>query len=379
MEPFKNAYSPRLISIFAQHLSKHIPDFKISEFVDPILAQLEQLELKERAQLIADHLHIALPVNPGERARILLAMLHPDESNKADQTADHKGICGWGVMPMTMVVGQHGLDDFERSLEVQKQMTKRFSSEFGVRYFILHDQERALTIFKNWINDPNHHVRRLISEGTRPRLPWAMQLPDLIIDPSPMLPILQSLRDDPSEYVRRSVANHLNDIAKDHPDLVAKLACDWMKNADATRIKLVRHACRTLIKQGNRIALSAFGLNEPQIEFRSLSIQNPDVIFDTRLEFTAIIKSTSQRPQQLIIDYLVHFKKANGKLAAKVFKWSKCTLAPDEQRILTKAHPIRPITTRRYYPGEHRLSLRINGIDYGDCQFNLIMDQQGTE
>ena len=207
-------------------------------------------------------------------------------------------------------------------------------------------------------------------------LPWAMQLPQLITDPSPMLPILKALRNDNEEYVTRSVANHLNDIAKDHPDRVASLALEWMKGADKAREKLVRHACRTLIKQGHTTALKAFGIGPPRLELEVLKIDTPTVNFGDALEFSAQLRSTGKNTQSLIIDYLIHFKKANGTLVAKVFKWTKLTLEPGETRTLTKKHPIRPITTRRYYAGQQGLSLRINGQDFGDAQFGLTMPDQ---
>lgn len=374
MEPFKNFFSPQLVKCIAGHLKIHISGFDQTGFENTILEKLDALELKQRSQLIADTVHYALPASPDERYRILRAVLHPEKEDHVNNTSDEQGIFGWGVMPLAELVGQHGIDDFERSLELLRQMTKRSSSEFAVRYFLLDDQDRALKTIKKWVTDPNRHVRRLVSEGTRPRLPWGQQLPQLIKDPSPMLPMLTGLRNDNEEYVTRSVANHLNDIAKDHPDRVANLAVEWMEGADKKRVKLVRHACRTLIKQGHKTALKAFGIGPPQIELNALKIETPIVNFGGALEFSAHIHSTSKKPQSLVIDYLVHFKKANGSLAAKVFKWTKFTLKPDETRTLIKKHPIRPITTRRYYDGEQRLSLRINGQDFGDEVFELKMN-----
>jgi 3-methyladenine DNA glycosylase AlkC len=372
MEPFKNVFSQELVGQISGHLGKHIADFNERRFQSPILAALEDLELKERAQIIADHVHLALPADHGSRAEILLAILHPDDGELSAR--DNKnGLSGWGVHPLTMVVGQHGLDDFDRSLTVLREMTKRFTSEFGVRYFLLSDQDRALAIMRGWIKDENVHVRRLISEGTRPRLPWAMQLPALIADPSPMLPILEALRDDEEEYVRRSVANHLNDIAKDHPDLVAEIAKDWMQDADKNRHKLIRHACRTLIKAGHKGTLEAFGLAAPQIEIPVLTIKTPQVVYGEALEFQVELRSLSRKPQTLLIDYLVHFRKANGQLVGKVFKWTKVELQPGEVRQFNRKHAIRPITTRKYYAGQQGVSVRINGEDFGDGVFDLIM------
>ncbi len=162
-------------------------------------------------------------------------------------------------MPMAHYVGLRGHDHFDLSMTLLKAFTKRFSSEFGIRFFLLDDPEQTLSVLKQWTKDEDKHVRRLVSEGSRPRLPWAMRLPLFIKDPAPVIVLLELLKDDNDEYVRRSVANNLNDIAKDHPSVVADIAGQWMQGADKQRQQLIRHACRTLIKQGNKKVLRVFG------------------------------------------------------------------------------------------------------------------------
>jgi len=370
MEPFKNRISADLVKHISAQLQAHVKGFVRKRFEESILKNLDDLELKERAQLIADHLHEALPAATKKREKIIRAMLHPRGTEKGQQS-DADGITGWGMFPLGMVVGQHGLKNFEDSLELLKDMTGHFSSEFDVRYFLIEDQERALAVMSGWVDHPDFHVRRLLSEGTRPRLPWGMQLPRLIDDPSPMLPLLEALRDDEEEYVRRSVANHLNDIAKDHPALVAKIAKKWLKGAAPAREKLVRHACRSLIKQGHKPTLEAFGLGAPQIVEPKITLGTKTVQYGGVLKFSATLCSTSKKPQSLVIDYLVHFKKANGDRVGKVFKWKKLSLAPGERVEIEKAHAIKPITTRRYYGGKQGVSLRINGADFGFEEFSL--------
>ncbi|MGB1258116.1 MAG: hypothetical protein ACPG51_19740, partial [Thiolinea sp.] len=240
MEPFKNLFSPQLVRCIAQHLQLHLPGFERQAFESAILSQLEQLELKDRSQLIADHIHAVLPAEHAVRHQILLQMLHPETLDNEGQSSDEQGIRGWGIYPLTMVVGQHYGTAFDEAMAVLKEMTKRFTAEFEIRHLLLDDQERALNILAGWVDDTNRHVRRLISEGTRPRLPWGMQLTALVQDPLPTLPLLTALRDDNESYVRRSVANHLNDIAKDHPDLIAEIAQEWMQGADKNREKLLR-------------------------------------------------------------------------------------------------------------------------------------------
>ena len=373
MEPFKNNISPQLVACIAFHLDKHLGEFKNDEFQSKIVTRLEKLELKQRTKLIADEMHAWLPKNTKTRNRILLDLLHPYKDASAELQSDKDGIRGWGMLPLCAVVGEYGLDDFQASLAVLKEMTKLFSSEFDVRNFLLIDQEFALSLMASWVNDPCHHVRRLVSEGTRPRLPWGVRLPQLVADPSPTLPLLEALRDDEDDYVRRSVANHLNDIAKDHPDLVARLAKRWMRGADKKRIKMLRHACRTLIKQGHPLALEVFGFSTPLIKLKHLTIQTPDVSFGEGVDFSMEIKSTSNVAQSLIVDYLLHFRKSNGKLAAKVFKWTTFSLEPKASIVLGRSHAIRPITTRKYYAGQQGLSLRINGQDHGYETFSLCI------
>ena len=371
MEPFKNNISQQLVSCFADHLEKHISSFERANFVASILQDLNNLELKERAQLIATHIHLILPNDHQSRFKIIKAMLRPINEDQPNAQSDERGITGWGMLPLGMVVGQHGLAAFDEALDLLKDMTSQFSSEFDVRYFLIADQDRALNIMKSWVNDPNYHVRRLVSEGTRPRLPWAMQLKLLIADPSPTLPLLEALRDDKEEYVRRSVANHLNDIAKDHPDLVANLAEKWMQGANLQRKKLLRHACRTLIKQGHPVALKAYGIEATKIDLTDLSIKTKVVNLGGELVFTVDLRSTCSKPQSLIIDYILHFKKANGTMVGKVFKWKTLSLDAHSTIALEKKHSIRIITTRRYYDGQQGLSLRINGQDFGFEEFAL--------
>jgi 3-methyladenine DNA glycosylase AlkC len=218
-----------------------------------------------------------------------------------------------------------------------------------------------------------YDVRRLVSEGTRPRLPWGIRLNSLVRDPMPGIALLNHLKDDPSEYVRRSVANHLNDISKDHPDLVAQLAAEWMTEASVQREHLLRHACRTLIKQGHPEALGVFGYNEPRIAKPKLGLSSRKVLFGEDLQLQLVIKSNHSETQKLVIDYVVQFRKSNGNLSPKVFKWSRVELSPGERAELRKAHSFVHITTRKYYSGGHAINVRINGLDFAPEKFDLVI------
>jgi len=373
-EPFKNLFSRELIAGMGDHLARAWPGFDRSGFGSAAGQDLESLELKQRSAQITASMATFLPDDFEETATILRASLAPvDECDVNGNEVNRKGIDGWAVMPMADYVGLYGLDHFDLSMTLLKEMTKRSSSEFGIRYLINADPQRALSIVTQWTSDPDHHVRRLVSEGTRPRLPWAMRLPAFIADPKPLLPLLESLKDDESDYVRRSVANNLNDIAKDHPNIVASVAIRWMRKATKERQKLVRHACRTLIKQGHKKALSALGYGTPMVELKDLTILTPEVSFGDALSFELSLTSTSKQSLPLIIDYAIHHRKANGTTTPKVFKWKTITLEKMAAHTAIRKHGIRKITTRAYYPGTHRLELLINGVSFGCRDFELLM------
>lgn len=372
MEPFKNRFSPALVEIIAAHLGAHLPGFDRAGFLHAILPRLPALELKARVALIADALHEALPADPATRAAVLAAMLHPDDLDHVDKASDADGICGWGIMPLTLVVARHGIADFARSMELLRQMTGRFTAEFDIRPFLVADQPRALAIIAGWVTDPNRHVRRLVSEGTRPRLPWGIRLAALVRDPSATLPLLAALRDDPEEYVRRSVANHLNDIAKDHPALVVDLARDWLRDAGPARRAMLRHACRGLVKQGHQGALALFGAAGAAVSVSRLTLNATRFAMEEVMEFSAVLRSTSQSPQTVIVDYVLHLLKANGMLAPKVFKGGVVTLEAGQEKLFRRAHRLREVTTRRHYPGRQAIALRVNGADTPAVEFTLL-------
>jgi hypothetical protein len=214
-------------------------------------------------------------------------------------------------------------------------------------------------------------VRRLASEGSRPRLPWAAQLENLIRDPSPTLPLLRRLQDDPSAYVRRSVANHLNDIAKDHPQLIVQWLDEYLPGAPPQRRALLKHACRTLIKQGHPQVLKAWGLGKPLRGQATLALAPSTLAVGESLQLTVQLHSSAARVQTLLIDYAVHHVKASGATTPKVFKGWTLQLGAREQLTLHKRHSMREVTTRRYHPGRHEVDLRINGAIAARAFFQL--------
>jgi len=373
-EPFKNFFNTQIILGMAKCFQGQWPEFESEEFFDAASKNLDTLELKERSEQIMNAMTTHLPSDFVKAGEIILGSLSPSrDGNIFGVTVDEDGIAGWAIMPIAHYVGLRGHDHFDLSMTLFKELTKRFTSEFGIRFFLLESPKKTLSILKEWTNDSDRHVRRLVSEGIRPRLPWAMQLPLFIQDPSPVIALLEILKDDEEEYVRRSVANNLNDIAKDHPEIVADIAEKWMRGASKNREKLIRHGCRTLIKSGHKKVLRVFGYKPPQIQQVIVAIKTPEVVFGNALEFTLSILSDSLHSQSLMIDYVLHHKKANGKTTPKVFKWRTKILEENKPLTLTKKHCIKKITTRVYYPGIHRLEIMVNGVSVGIADFNLLI------
>ncbi len=360
----------------ARHLSKAWPEFDQPGFIAHATHHLDELELKQRSQQITAALAEFLPANYEQAARVMLDSLAPAEGCDVNQNESEEGIVGWSIMPMVDYVGLYGLEHFDLSMQLFRELTKRSSSEFGIRYFLKAKPEQTLAVLETWIDDPNQHVRRLISEGTRPRLPWGMRLMDFIDEPMPVIKLLESLKDDNEEYVRRSVANNLNDIAKDHPDLVAQIAKRWLVGADKNRLRLVKHACRTLIKQGHKPTLVALGYGVPKVELKGFEVLTPQVELGSALAFEVLLESTVDSEQNLIIDYAIHHRKANGKTSAKVFKWKTVCLKPRGTLEAKRTHKIKQITTRTYYKGLHYLELLVNGESLGLIDFDLSLNRQ---
>jgi len=373
-EPFKNKFNQDIVSGMAKHFKMQWTEFNAVGFIESASMDLDSLELKQRSEQIMHAMHEFLPPEFSKAGEIILESLSPAlNADIYGITVDKNGIAGWAIMPITHYIGLYGQQHFDLSMTLLKECTKRFSSEFGIRFFLLNSPERTLLTMKEWAKDTDKHVRRLASEGARPRLPWAMQLADFINNPAPIIELLEILKDDEEEYVRRSVANNLNDIAKDHPELVAEVAKQWMHEASTERKKLIRHACRTLLKRGNSQVLQVFSYNKPKLKQIKIKIETPKVIFGTALQFNISITSNSEHQQALMIDYIIHHQKANGTTSPKVFKWRTKNLLAHETLSFAKKHMIKKITTRTYYQGLHKLEVVVNGVSIGKVDFQLLI------
>lgn len=351
----------------AESLSRIIPDFPKQAFFDEALDGLRMLELKGRVQHIISALNHYLPNDFKKTADILIQLKDNWIPGKpGDSLAD------FAAWPITDYVGEYGLNHPETALDVLEKLTPLFSAEFAIRPFFIKHRELTLQTVHAWSTDPDEHVRRLASEGSRPRLPWGKRLPEFIGDPSPVLSLLEKLKDDPSEYVRRSVANNLNDISKDHPDQLIALCNRWNKNASTERKWIIRHATRSLVKAGHPQVFGLLGYTvDPKIDFQTMEVFPKEIRLGELIEFSFKLQSTNPKPQSIVIDYAIHHVKANGKTAPKVYKFRSLNIAPGDTVVCTKRHTIKPITTRKYYPGEHAVEILINGKTFGRTGFTL--------
>lgn len=374
-EPFKNVFNRDLIAHMGAQFARQSSTFDRQRFTQLASDGIDALEFKQRSNHITEALSLCLPDDFTQASAILTSALCPKiEADISDTSGDPQGIRGWAILPMADYVAQKGLEDFDLGMDVLRELTKRSTAEFAVRAFLMADTDRAMKHVHRWARSPDRHVRRLASEGIRPRLPWGTRLGMFVANPSPILPILNLLKDDPEDYVRRSVANNLNDIAKDHPDLVAEIATDWLADTPSLlRSRLVRHACRTLIKKGHQPTLQALGYHPALITLNTLVLDQKTVPFGQSLGISAELQSISDGPQELIIDYVIHHRKANGQTSPKVFKWKILQLNACEKITITKSHNFRPITTRTYYPGNHAVEIQANGISLGRQEFDLAM------
>ncbi len=372
-EPFKNLINAGLAQQAAQHLSRVHRGFDARRFTQLATTGLDTLEMKARAMRIADALEATLPANFDAAAGVLEAAMAPPVATESIPAGLADGLRGWMLWPAGEFIARRGMDQPERALNALHALTQRFTAEWAIRPFIVHHPAMVFQTLQRWCGDPSLHVRRLVSEGSRPRLPWGLRLQTLVQDPAPTLPLLRRLQDDPAEYVRRSVANHLNDIAKDHPAVVAAWLQQHLPGASEPRRALLRHASRSLIKAGDGPTLKAWGLGQKLRGEADLRLSPQQVALGDSVTLTLHLRSTSRQPQRLAIDYAVHHVKANGSTSPKVFKGWQVELPAQGTLTLVKAHSMREVTTRRYHAGRHGVSVQINGQPLAEAAFVLRM------
>lgn len=369
-ERLKDAFGPEVPRRLADQVQAVHPQFPRDEFLARSLTDYETLELLPRSRHIADALAACLPQHRVDAIAILQESL-PSEA----VAVGWQGMDGFQLMPHVVFVGRYGLDCFEESMAFQYALTRRFTAEFSIRAFIEAHYEATMQRLGEWVLDDNEHVRRLVSEGTRPRLPWAARLNRFVTDPTPILPLLEQLKDDPSEYVRRSVANNLNDIAKDHPDVTLAVARAWSgPNAPPQRRALVRHALRTLVKRGDPQALSLLGFEAANsaATIESVVIEPRVVPIGAKVAIRVAVKNPATGPAAALVDIAIDFVKASGVPNRKVFKGAERLLAPGESAEIRKTISVAQHTTRRHYPGVHAVAVLLNGTVMPAGEFTVI-------
>ncbi len=363
MEPFKNLLNASLVQQAGSHLKRVHPPFDAAAFTRQAQQGLDALEMKARALHICAALQATLPARFDDAAAVIEAALAPAEAgeNLGNLQGIDAGLRGWILWPVGEYVAQSGLQHPQRALQVLHAITQRFTAEWAIRPFIVQHPALVFDTLAGWCQDPSPHVRRLVSEGSRPRLPWGLRLHPLVQDPRPTLPLLRALQDDPSDYVRRSVANHLNDIAKDHPAVLVQWLQEHLPAAPEARQALLRHACRTLVKSGHPQVLQAWGLGTPFKGHAVLQVSPTQVQLGAGVVLQLVLQSSGRHAQELLVDYVVHHVKASGSTSAKVFKGWKLRLPAGATVQLAKRHAIKPITTRTYRAGWHAVQVQVNG------------------
>ena len=341
-------------------------DFPHDEFIADVRAGYGPLSLTQRGFHVAAALKKHLPAEYPRAVRILVESASQPHGHKASG-----GMAAFLYMPHLFFISQHGLDHFEESMWAQHALTQRFTAEFSIRAYLEKHPERTLALLREWTRDPSEHVRRLVSEGTRPRLPWAPRLRAFQKDPRPVLELLELLKDDPSQYVRRSVANNLNDIGKDHPALLVATAKRWLKNATPERRWIVNHALRSAIKRADAGALGALGYgSKADVSVRTPQITPARASIGGSVNVSFVLVNKLSKRQRVMADLVVHFVKARGT-GAKTFKLKAVDLAPRERVTLGKKIALRQLTTRKHYAGLHRVEALLNGQRVKLGQFAL--------
>jgi 3-methyladenine DNA glycosylase AlkC len=359
-EQLKHMFGPAYYERLAGALSEVAPRFRAKEFVRENMEGVDGRELNARMRHTSHVLRRFLPEKFPAAVKVL-------------REVAQRMPTGYTALLYPDFVGQFGLDHVSVSLDALKFFTRFGSSEFAVRHFFIRDVVGTLQRMREWAGDSCEHVRRLASESSRPRLPWSFRLEAVVREPSLTRPILDALRADASVYVRKSVANHLNDISKDHPDYMVGILEAWGRR-EAGTAWIAKHASRTLIKKGHAGALALFAFEKnTAVELSDLKLKPAVLRLGGPLEFTFTLRSMKHTPQKLVIDYRLHYAKAGGNTAAKVFKLKEVVLDGGGAIEVTKRQVIQDFSTRKHHAGTHRLEILVNGRVAGSGNFRLVI------
>lgn len=376
-EPFKNMFNEAFFGRFANDLKRVMPDFDERRFVSLIMdGEWEKKEFKQRIAHITIVLKEFLPADYKEAIDRILEML-----DHVEKTFPDFGVIDDTRFGLTLEYGcildnyveQYGLDDFETSVRAIGRITQFTSCEFATHAFIVRYPEQMMAQMLAWSTHPHWGVRRLASEGCRPRLPWAMALPTLKKDPAPILPILENLKNDPARSVRLSVANNLNDIAKDNPDVVVGLARKWHGTSPEVDW-VIKHGCRTLLKQGHTELMGLFGFDcrVENIGVEDFQLSTPRVQIGKVLEFRFNLVNRNPEKIKIRLEYAIYFQKANGTLSKKVCKISEKQYAGNSTTPVVRKHDFKIVTTRTFHPGLHQVAVIVNGNEFEKYDFEVV-------
>lgn len=357
-EPLKEMFNRPFFERLTKEVEAVYKPLERSVFLKDVQQGNEARELNARMRHAAITLRDHLPADYRQAVHVLKD-LAPRMPN------------GYTALIYPDFVGLYGLRDPAFSLEALKYFTSFGSSEFAVREFFRRDVRGTLKVMRTWAEDDNEHVRRLASEGSRPRLPWSFRLDAVTKDPRLTTPILERLRTDDSLYVRKSVANHLNDFSKDHPAYMVGLLRTWGLKHPRTAW-IAKHASRTLIKAGDPEALALFAFDtKAEVRVEDLVVSPGRLHLGDTLEFSFTVVSDATRTQQLVIDYAIHYRKAHGGPSKKVFKLKELDLAAKGSMHLSKRQRIVDLSTRKHYPGKHVVEVQVNGRVLAQGAFSL--------
>ncbi len=358
----KEVYNQKFFEYLCEALKTTYHKFDNSKFLALVLDKnWSQKELKQRMR------HISICLNQ------TLTNSYPKNIEILKQTAalvKKDKMSGLSLVIFADYVEVFGLDDFSTSISALEFFTELGSAEFAIRHFLVKYEKATLKQMLLWTKNKNYHIRRLASEGCRPRLPWGIALEQYKKDPTKILAILEILKNDEEEYVRRSVANNLNDISKDHPEIALNLAEKWLVNADDNLTKLVKHGLRGLLKKGDKKALGFFAINDNhQAKIELFDLQKNLVKVGEDLNFS--FKLINHKKTKIRLEYAIYFLMKNGQYSKKIFQIVEKHLGEGEF-IFNKKHSFRVISTRKYYVGEHKAGLILNGVEIKTKAFNLF-------
>jgi 3-methyladenine DNA glycosylase AlkC len=353
---FNTAFYRQLGEAFAKADRNFHPD----KFVKEVTAGLPELSLNQRMRNTSVVLHKHLPYAYKKQVELCRKVI-PDVQR------------GYVSLVFPDFVGLYGREDFDTSLDALKYFTSFGSSEFAIREFLKKDFKKTIRVMEKWAEDKDHHVRRLASEGSRPRLPWSFKLDEVIRNPKATASILEKLKADPELYVKKSVANHLNDISKDNPDYMLTTVKAWDKT-NVNTAWIVKHASRSLIKKGNVDSLSVFDFEKNvKVRIANFKLGKSKLKLGDTLAFEFDMVSEKKTSQKLVVDYVIHYVKKGGELSPKVFKLKELMLHPGKTEHLQKSQVLKDFTTRKHHAGKHVVEIQVNGKVMGEKEFILAL------